>query len=277
MLPLPSTAATGEPAVARPRRRRVRRLVRLAVAVVLLGTLLWAGWYVYNRGFTRKWREQLAAELRRRGFDFTAAKLTLNPFEGLVAEDADLYLLDAHHTHLLNSNRIAVDIDVRRLIQGKPFLNSLDLRDTRLSLPVDMADPDGPQLKVRHLNAKVALLPGEVRVTQAQGDFYGLQISVSGSLLHPESFSPSGTPAGPDDRNRRRQWARTITSEIEKVHADHSPPSSGRSLSGRPRGSGNLARLRPVAGGRLAARLLPARTPPVAARLRGGGLPSASG
>ncbi len=221
----PSSTAAVKPAASRRGAGWVRRVARLVVAAALLGTLFWAGWYVYNRGFTRKWREQLAAELRRRGFDFTAAKLTLNPFEGLVAEDADLYLLDAHHTHLLNSNRIAVDIDVRRLIQGKPFLNALDLRDTRLSLPVDMADPDGPTLKVRHLNAKVALLPGEVRVTQAQGDFYGLQISLSGSLLHPESYRPAGTPAAPDERDRRRQWARTITSEIEKVHADRVPPS----------------------------------------------------
>ena len=74
--------------------------------------LLWAGWYVYNRGFSRKWREQLAAELRRRGLDFTATRLTLNPFEGLVAEDAHLYLLDAHHTPLLYINRVAVDISV---------------------------------------------------------------------------------------------------------------------------------------------------------------------
>ncbi len=226
MLPPSSSppVATEPPAVARRRGRWGRRFAWLAVVAALLGTLLWAGWYVYNRGFTRKWREQLTAELRRRGFDFTATRLTLNPFEGLVAEDADLYLLDEHHTHLAEINRVAVDIDVRHLIQGKSFLNSLDLRDTRLTLPVDMADPEGPMLKVRHLNAKVSFLPDEVRVTQAQGDFYGLQISASGSLLNPKSFSPSGTPAGPDERARRRQWARTVTSEIEKVHADRSPP-----------------------------------------------------
>ena len=223
--PLPPPAAAKGPAVPRRRAGWGRRFARLAVVVALLGTLLWAGWYVYNRGFTRKWREQLAAELRRRGFDFTASRLTLNPFEGLVAEDADLYLLDEHHTHLAEINRVAVDINLRHLIQGKDFLNSLDLRDTRLTLPVDMADPEGPMLKMRHLNAKLSFLPGEVRVTQAQGDFYGLQVSASGSLLHPESFSPSGTPAGPDERAQRRQWARAITSEIEKVHADHSPPS----------------------------------------------------
>ncbi len=225
MTPPPSTSTAEPPVIPRRRRGWVRRTARWIVMVVLLGTLLWAGWYVYNRGFTRKWREQLTAELRRRGFDFTAARLTLNPFEGLVAEDADLYLLDAHHTHLAEINRVAVDINVRQLIQGKSFLNSLDLRDTRLTLPVDMADPEGPVLKLRHLNAKVSFLPDEVRVTQAQGDFYGLQISASGSLLHPKSFSPSGTPADPDERARRRQWARAITSEIERVHADRTPPS----------------------------------------------------
>ena len=225
MLPPPPSSAAAEPPVATRRRGGwSRRLAALVVVAALLGALLWAGWYVYNRGFTRKWREQLAAELRRRGFDFTASRLTLNPFEGLVAEDADLYLLDEHHTHLLAINRVAVDINVRHLIQGKPFLNSLDLRDTRLTLPVDMADPEGAMLKLRHLNAKVSFLPGEVRVTQAEGDFYGLQISASGSLLHPESFSPSGAPASPEERASRRQWARAITSEIEKVRADHAPP-----------------------------------------------------
>ena len=224
MSPPPSTAA-GPPAASRRRRGWRWRIVSLAVALALVVAFLWAGWYVYNRGFTRKWREQLAAELRRRGFDFTAARLTLNPFEGLVAEDADLYLLDEHHTHLAAINRVAVDINVRRLIQGKSFLNSLDLRDTRLTLPVDVTDPEGPVIKIRHLNAKVSFLPGEVRVTQAQGDFYGLQISVSGSLQLPENFSPSGAPATPEDRARRRYWARAITGEIEKVRAERVPPS----------------------------------------------------
>lgn len=222
-----STSPIPPPSPTPPERRRRWRwgwLVLAALAVALLGTLFWAGWYVYNRGFTRKWRDQLTAELRSRGFDFTARHLTLNPFEGLVAEQAHLYLLDEHHTHLLYINRVAVDISISNLIFKKPFLNSLDLRGASLTLPVDMTDPSGPKLKLHRFQAKLSLLPGEVRLTQAQGDFYGLQISASGTLQHPGSFSPGGTPASPEDRARRRVWAHAVTDEIEKVRSDRTPP-----------------------------------------------------
>ncbi len=211
------------PSKRRPRRWR-RRLLWLGLLIALLGTLFWAGWYVYNRGFTRKWRDQLTAELRRRGFDFTAKRLTLNPFEGLVAEQVQIYLLDEHHTHLLYINRVAVDISIGNFIRKQPFLNSLDLRGANLTLPVDMADPNGPKLKLHRFQAKVSLLPGEVRLTQAQGDFYGLQVSASGTLQHPESFSPGNAPASPEERARRRAWARTVTDEIGKVRSSRTPP-----------------------------------------------------
>jgi hypothetical protein len=200
------------------------RLVMLGIALVLLGGLLWAGWYVYNRGFTRKWRAQLSAELRRRGLDFEARRLTLNPFEGLVAEDAHLYLLDAHHTPILYISRVEVDISLQNLIRHKPFLNSLDLRGARLTIPIDTADPAGPRLRLRRFQAKLSFQPNEVKLTQAQGDFYGLQISASGALLHPESFNPAGPPASGSARTRRNRWARAIVDEIQKVHSDRARP-----------------------------------------------------
>ena len=219
------------------RRRLFPRGTLLVVATLLVGGLLWVGWYGYNRGFTRKWRDQLTAELRRRGFDMTYRKLTLNPFEGLVIEEAHLYLLDprapgGHGTHLLYISRAAVDLSLANLIQKKPFLNSLDLRGARLTIPVDMADPNGPKLRLRRFQAKLAILPGEVRLTQAQGDFHGVQVTLSGTLLHPDSYNPGGGgPASPAEQARRRQLARTIIEEIEKVRSDRSPPAPGASVS----------------------------------------------
>jgi hypothetical protein len=207
-------------------RRRKKWLWRLTalIGLLLLGTLLWAGWYVYNRGFTRKWREQLAAELRSRGLDFEARKLTLNPFEGLVAEEAHLYLLDEHRTPLLYISRAAVDINYVNLILKKPFLNSLDVRGARLSLPVDMSDPEGPKFRLRKFQAKLSFQPGEVRLTQAEGDCYGVQLSVSGTLLHPESLSPGGQPVSPEELARRRQMFRAIIEEVQKVRPERGPP-----------------------------------------------------
>ena len=250
-MPPPQSPPTSRPpptAATTRRGRWLRRLTLLAVGLALLGGVFWAGWYAYNRGFSRKWREQLAAELRRRGLDFSATRLTLNPFEGLVAEDAHLYLLDAHHTPLLYIDRVAVDISLFNLIQKKPFLNSLDLRGARLTLPVDMADPDGPKLKLRRFQAKLAVLPGEIRLTQATGDFYGVQISASGKLLHPESFSPSGQPASPEDQLRRKQWARFITDEIEKVRSSRAPPQLEIRFQGDLVPTRHPARLRPTPG-----------------------------
>ncbi len=211
------------------RSRWFKRLVLLSIALALLGASLWAGWYVYNRGFTRKWREQLSAELRRRGLDFEARRLTLNPFEGLVAEDAHLYLVDAHgqHTPLLYISRVAVDISLANLIAHKSFLNALDLRGAHLKIPVDMTDTKGLKLRLRRFQAKLSFQPEEVKLTQAEGDFYGVQVSASGALLHPGSFNPGGgggTGLASDEGARRQQFARGILAEIEKVRAEKTPP-----------------------------------------------------
>ena len=210
-----------------PRKRKWRRrLGTLAVVLTLFGGLLWSGWYVYNRGFTRKWRELLAAELRRRGFDFSARRLTLNPFEGLIAENVRIYSLDADHTQLIYVDRVAVDIDLVAFIRHKPFLNSLDLRGARLTLPVEVAaGPDASRkLKLRRLSAKIAFLPDEVRLTQAEGEFYGLQLSASGSLLHPEAFAPATGNVSEAEAARRRQWVRQFIDELDRLTPERAPP-----------------------------------------------------
>ncbi len=230
-----------------PVKRWLRRAAAL-LGVAGLVALLWAGLYVYGHGFTRRWRTQLADELRSHGLDFSASRLTLNPFEGLVAENVHLYLLDEHHTQLMSINRAAVDIDFLKLIQKKPFLNSLDLHDARLWVPVDLGYSQGTggrggrkpvKVRLRRFQAKLIFLPGEVQISQAEGEVHGIQISVTGSLLHPESFR-SGT-AGPapsqEELERQHQLAKTILTEIEKIRSDSVPPRV------EVRFSGDLARL----------------------------------
>lgn len=199
------------------------RLTALAVAL-LLAAAGWAGWYVYYRGFTRKWRDQLTAELRSRGFDFTARRLTLNPFEGLVAEDAHLYLLDERRTPLVFMSRAAVDINYLHLILRQPFLNSLDVRGARLAVPVDFAQPQGPKFRLHKFQAKLSFQPGEIRLTQAEGECYGIRLSVSGTLWHPENLARSGPAASQEALARRAQIARAIIDELQKIRFERNQP-----------------------------------------------------
>lgn len=199
------------------------RLTALVVAMILAAAG-WAGWYVYYRGFTRKWRDQLTAELRNRGFDFTARRLTLNPFEGLVAEDAHLYLLDERRTPLVFMSRAAVDINYLNLILRKPFLNSLDVRGARLAVPVDLAQPQGPKFRLHKFQAKLSFQPGEIRLTQAEGECYGVLLSVSGTLLHPENVAHGGPAASQEELARRAQIARVVIDELQKVRFDRNQP-----------------------------------------------------
>ena len=84
----------------------MRRLF-FAFLALLGAALLGAGWYAYDRGFTRKWRNFVAEELRRIGVESRLSKLTLDPFRGSEAPEGDRAV--AHH----HCNHVVVDVDLR--------------------------------------------------------------------------------------------------------------------------------------------------------------------
>jgi hypothetical protein len=61
------------------------------LAFLLLVFLAGLGRYVYIKGFTSKWREYVTREFRKRGFEISLQRLTLDPFRGLVAKDVLVY------------------------------------------------------------------------------------------------------------------------------------------------------------------------------------------
>ena len=67
------------------------RRVLLAFAGLLLLFLIGATWYAYDRGFTRKWRNFVTSEFRKRGVEVSLRQLTLDPFRGLVAKGLKIY------------------------------------------------------------------------------------------------------------------------------------------------------------------------------------------
>jgi hypothetical protein len=168
-------------------RRFLRRLAWLA-ALLILGLLVWAGYYVCNHGFSRHWRVRVSQEFKRRGLDLYVHRLTLDPIQGLVAREVQIYDATDPDRVLATIDRVALDINLTNLLHSKPFLDAVDLRNADLSLPLNENDPRSERVKVSHLNARVIFPPHEWYVSQAEATIYGLQVSARGRLQNPEAY-----------------------------------------------------------------------------------------
>ncbi len=192
----------------------------------MVGTALWSGWYVYSKGFTRKWRNYVSAELRRYGLDISVRRITLDPFEGLVARDVTLRRADDPTGAVVQISRTSLDISLTQLWRREPFLNSIELRDATLRIPIDSTNPHGPVIEVKKLRARVLLPPGQVRVAQAEGECEGVQFSASGLLAITGEiplFKDDGKVAK-GVLESRRKLARAILDELKKLTFRGDPP-----------------------------------------------------
>lgn len=216
-----------DPAAPPPRKSR-RFWFRFTLTLFGLMTvaIIWSGWYVYSKGFTKRWRNFLSAELRRYGLDVTVRRITLDPFEGLVAHDVVLKRADRDGGPVLTISRTALDINLAQLFQRETFLNSIDLRDARAIIPVDAREPNGPRFEVKNLRAKILFPPGHIRLTLAEGDVEGIHFSASGLV----ASSGDTPPFLRDDAitgealESRRKLARALLDELKKLKFGGEPP-----------------------------------------------------
>ncbi|MEI6350615.1 MAG: hypothetical protein WCP06_05855, partial [Verrucomicrobiota bacterium] len=163
-----------------------------------VATVLWSLWYVNTRGFSKKWRGVLMAELEKRGVNVSIKRLTLNPMQGLVAKDVKVMTARRHGRVLANIDEIVLDINYSNLVHQESFLNAIDLRDATLSLPLEPGNTGNERLAVSALNARILLPPHQLYIAQAEADVDGLHISATGRLVNPEQFQK--TSDTPDDQ-----------------------------------------------------------------------------
>jgi hypothetical protein len=192
----------------------IRRAMKVT-AVLVLGFLLWAGWYVYNKGFTRKWRHYVASEFRKRGVEVSIRRLTLDPLQGLVARDVKIVDEKDRDRVLAVISRIVLDVNYANLIQGQPFLNSVDLRGAHISLPLSGEDPLRSPLRIARLSARILLPPQEIVLSQAEADVQGVRISATGRLINPRVFRPRV----PDSSEEAAQLRRTVQQILDKLRS----------------------------------------------------------
>ena len=192
-------AATAGQGRARGQRWGVRRGYLILLGL-LGGGLLAAGWYAYDRGFTRKWRSFVASEFRKRGVELRVSKLTFEPFRGIMAKNIQIYDARDQRRVLAVIDEMRLVINWANLVQGKTFLDALDLTQATLSLPIDPENARGPKIDITGLSGRLFLPPQQVYLSRLEADLYGVHLTASGRLINPQKFRPGPTPDGLNPR-----------------------------------------------------------------------------
>lgn len=187
------------------------RLFQL-ICVLVIAALLWGGWYLSQRGFTRKWRQYVTQELQNRGLDISISRLTMDPFRGLVARTVRIEDASREHRLLATLDEVVLDINVANLLQKQPFIEAMELRDAEVSLPVGGDGAGRSTLQISQLNARVLLPPHQIYVSRASARILGIDCQVSGRVTNPEAWT-----SGPSAGSQKTEPGQDFVSQIQRA------------------------------------------------------------
>ncbi len=182
----------------------MRTLLRRTVFLSLLLATGGAIAYVSSDGFARTIREMVLLRLEQRGVYVNLDRLFLDPMEGLVAKKIEVYQDAAHQKLLARVDRLNVDLNFSRLLQKEVEIEGVDLRNADLSFPIDPDDPKSEHLVLSRLSARVLFTGERIEIRRAEGDLYGLHLSVTGALLRPKPAKDEIEEKLAQERSRQR-------------------------------------------------------------------------
>src|SRR5262249_8434713 len=218
----------------RPRLRRARRVLAIAVRLTILGAFLaifGGGYYLGRRGFGREWRYRVVEELHKRGVEAQIERLTLDPFRGLIAKNVRIFDYRNRENTLALISEVSLDINYAALIHHEPFLNALDVRDAEITFPIKTAEGKASRAQLTNLSAHIYFPPEQIYVSQAEGIFCGIRVSATGQLIKRADYQPSPS-LSEDEREKRLRIARRIVTELQRFSFPKGPPSLQVKFSG---------------------------------------------
>ena len=165
---------------------RMQRILHIFVRLFFLLAVIFGVWiavYAYNEGFTKKWRKLIMEEFEKRGIDAEIEKLTIDPFQGLVARNVKIYATEKNKPLLASIDNITLDIDPIKLLRKKQSLNSVEFRNADISIPINPKEPESKKLEIKNLRAKIIIPPDIIEIKYFEGHVNGIRINVMGSLL----------------------------------------------------------------------------------------------
>src|SRR4029453_5117184 len=209
----------------------MRRIIYAIFSIVVAG-LLAASWYAYNKGFTRKWLGFVATEFRKRGVDLTLRKLTLHPLRGIIAKEVKVYDTNDKRRTMAVIDEMRLVINWANLIQKKKLIDALDLRDTKLSLPIDPNNSRGPKIEVTKLSGRLMLPPQQVYLSNFEAELYGIRVSASGRIVNPQKASSLFRPKEAKVENKPAEQIAHVLDELRRLKYGSAAPQLDLRFSG---------------------------------------------
>lgn len=163
----------------------VLRRIFVITCLILVGLLVWAGIYARKQGFTNSWRVAIEREIENQGYYTDIGKLTLGAFRGLVAEDVRFFIDPNRTVEVAILNDIYLDVGLERILNKRISINTLDIRDGRLTIPIS-GDLD-KMVNIGNLSGKIALTDNVLEVIRLQASVAGVDINLKGSLFRPSA------------------------------------------------------------------------------------------
>ena len=201
---------------------------RLLVAGIF-ALVIFAGWYLANRGLGRAFRIRVVEELHKRGIEASVGRLTLDPFRGLVAQDLRIFDFRNRETLALISE-VSLDINYAALLHHQPFLNAIDVRDANLTFPNPFGDPKA-KAELRNFRARVFFPPDQIYISQAEGMFCGVRLSATGQLLKRGDYKP-GRELTEAELRQRVELLQRVAAELNSFQFVGGPPALQLKFSG---------------------------------------------
>ena len=122
-------------------------------------------------------------EFEKRGIDAEIEKLTIDPFQGLVARNVKIHSNEKGQPLLASIDNITLDINPIKLLRKKQSLNSVEFRNADISIPINPEDPESKKLEIKDLRAKIIIPTDVIEVKYFEGHVNGIRINAMGSLL----------------------------------------------------------------------------------------------
>jgi hypothetical protein len=174
--------------------------------------------YLQSDVFSLKWRRFVVEQLATRGIYLTLDRLSLDPLEGVVAQNVRLYQDKNHGVLLASLNKLTLDVDYSKALQKQIFIEGLDLRNASVAFPIDPDDPKSEVLELKNFSARLFLMGDRMDIRKAEGDLYGLRVNITGSLLRPPlSTDPDDEVKAEELRKKRLALLKARRAAIVEV------------------------------------------------------------